>query len=281
MVRKEIEHRELIALIPARAISQRVENKNFKLFCGLPLFMYSLLNALMAKCFDTIIISSDNIDGIKEIVKNMNVTKIENKTIIFRNRPEKYATNESPDSEWIQDIFNTYGWDICDYYMILRPTNPFRTHGTIMRVWNYFCSRKEKNIALRTVSLSAQRPEKSWMINPENDLQMLPFFGRQSFSQKRSYGWECQTSIFPPLYTQNGCIDICPVSIIKNDNCHYIGKTIYSFILSPLESFNIDTPFDFMIGELLYQAIVAKRKDTFHLADFEFFQTRKMNEKLH
>ena len=49
-----------LAIIPARAGSKRIKNKNMKLFFGKPLIYYSIKAALDSKIFDKIHISSDS-----------------------------------------------------------------------------------------------------------------------------------------------------------------------------------------------------------------------------
>ena len=49
-----------VIIIPARAGSKRIKNKNMKLFFGKPLIYYSIKAALDSKIFDKIHISSDS-----------------------------------------------------------------------------------------------------------------------------------------------------------------------------------------------------------------------------
>ena len=49
-----------IAIIPARAGSKRIKNKNIKLFFGKPLIFYSIKLALKSKLFDKVIVSTDS-----------------------------------------------------------------------------------------------------------------------------------------------------------------------------------------------------------------------------
>ena len=50
-----------IAIIPARAGSKRLKNKNLKLINGKPLIYFAIKNAIMSKLFDEIIISTDSL----------------------------------------------------------------------------------------------------------------------------------------------------------------------------------------------------------------------------
>ncbi len=51
-----------IAIIPARGGSKRIPRKNIKLFHGKPMIAYSIEAALLAGCFDKVIVSTDDIE---------------------------------------------------------------------------------------------------------------------------------------------------------------------------------------------------------------------------
>ena len=48
-----------IAIIPARAGSKRIKNKNIKLFKGKPIIAWIIETALRSKLFDKVIVSTD------------------------------------------------------------------------------------------------------------------------------------------------------------------------------------------------------------------------------
>ena len=54
-----------LCIIPARGGSKRIKNKNIKKFFGKPIIYYSIIAAKKSKCFDKIIVSTEN----KNIVK--------------------------------------------------------------------------------------------------------------------------------------------------------------------------------------------------------------------
>ncbi len=49
-----------LAVIPARGGSKRIPLKNIKPFCGLPIIAWSIRAAINSKCFDRIIVSTDD-----------------------------------------------------------------------------------------------------------------------------------------------------------------------------------------------------------------------------
>jgi pseudaminic acid cytidylyltransferase len=57
-----------LAVIPARGGSKRIPRKNIKLFGGLPMISWSIRAAIKSKCFDRIIVSTDDLE-IAEVAK--------------------------------------------------------------------------------------------------------------------------------------------------------------------------------------------------------------------
>ncbi|WP_272674276.1 MULTISPECIES: pseudaminic acid cytidylyltransferase [unclassified Providencia] len=51
-----------IAIIPARGGSKRIPRKNIKIFHGKPMIAYSIEAAIKSKCFDKIIVSTDDLE---------------------------------------------------------------------------------------------------------------------------------------------------------------------------------------------------------------------------
>lgn len=52
----------IIAVIPARGGSKRILRKNIKDFCGMPAIAWSIQAALQSRCFDEVIVSTDDAD---------------------------------------------------------------------------------------------------------------------------------------------------------------------------------------------------------------------------
>ena len=53
---------KIVAIIPARGRSKRIQNKNIKNFCGKPIIAYSIEAAIQSKCFDRVIVSTDTLE---------------------------------------------------------------------------------------------------------------------------------------------------------------------------------------------------------------------------
>ena len=82
-----------VALIPARAGSERIKHKNIRPLNGVPLLAYSIQAALQSGCFDRVLVSSDGTE-ILEIAASYGADVIR--------RPEEYATRISSDITWVK-----------------------------------------------------------------------------------------------------------------------------------------------------------------------------------
>ena len=109
-----------VALIPARAGSERVPGKNVRPLAGHPLLAYSIAAAHESAIFDAVVVSTDS-EQIAEIALRYGAAAPEL-------RPPEIATATSPDIEWVLHAMRDRGEDA---FAILRPTSPFRTAGTI------------------------------------------------------------------------------------------------------------------------------------------------------
>jgi pseudaminic acid cytidylyltransferase len=58
-----------LAVIPARGGSKRIPRKNIKLFCGKPMLAWTIEVAKESKCFDQIVVSTDD-DEIADLARN-------------------------------------------------------------------------------------------------------------------------------------------------------------------------------------------------------------------
>lgn len=113
---------KITALIPARAGSKRIPNKNIKILNGHPLFAYSILTAQHCESINEIIFSTDS-EKYAEMAKKYNVS------ILMR--PPELASDMATDYDVIKHAMNEF---YCgDMIIYLRPTTPIRAAGTMER----------------------------------------------------------------------------------------------------------------------------------------------------
>ena len=118
----------MYAIIPARAGSKGVKNKNIRCVKGYPLLAYAIAAAARCKYVSRILVSTDS----EEYAKIARYYGAETPFL----RPAEYAADNSPD---IQFMEHAIGWlkehegVLPEYFMHLRPTSPLRKQEIVDR----------------------------------------------------------------------------------------------------------------------------------------------------
>jgi CMP-N-acetylneuraminic acid synthetase len=230
----------IIGLIPARAGSKRVKNKNIRRLGEHPVIAYTIAAARASKIFDAVLVSTDA-PLIADIAAHYGAE------VPFL-RPAEYATETSPDIEWIEYTLarlreqgRTY-----DCFSILRPTSPFRTAETIQRAWREFLGETGAD-SLRAVEKCRQHPGKMWIVRGRRMLPLLPMGPPEQPWHSTQYA-----ALFE-VYAQNASLEIAWTRVVLE------GRTIAGHVLMPfftqdLEGFDINDARDWRHAEELVRS---------------------------
>jgi N-acylneuraminate cytidylyltransferase len=219
-----------IALIPARAGSKRIENKNIYRLNGHPLIAYTISAAIESKVFEKVFVSTESAEYAE-------ISKYYGASVDFL-RPKDLAKDESPDIDWVEFSLREFNKreENFDYFSILRPTSPFRTAATIQRAFAELLS-DESVDSLRAVELCTQHPGKMWRI--VND-RLVPVMARPD----SGVDWfSSPTQTLPEVWVQNASLEIAHVRCVLNDHS-ITGKAILPFKTKFPEGFDINRPED-------------------------------------
>lgn len=236
-----------IALIPARAGSVRIRDKNVQILNGHPLLAYSIAAALGSGVFEDIVVSTDS-EEYATLARSYGAS-----TPFLR--PALLATASSPDIEWVTHALNALrdrGQEY-EHFSILRPTNPFRTGLTIERAWNQFCSDRTAE-SLRAVRKCKQHPGKMWAIAKNRLLPLLPFTLDGQPWHSHAY------QSLPTIYAQTASLEIAKCRVVW-DQGSISGTAILPFIAEGYEGFDINDPDDLEYAEWLVATGRAKLPD--------------------
>jgi len=131
-----IHSKKIICIIPARGGSKSIPQKNIKIICGKPLFVWSILAAKSSKYIDRVIVSTDD-KKISDISKKWGVEVLD--------RPKKYATDKATTIQVLQHaIKEVPNYDII---VLLQPTSPLRTGKLIDEAISRFLLKKADTLA--------------------------------------------------------------------------------------------------------------------------------------
>ena len=224
------------ALIPARGGSKRIPKKNIKLLAGRPLIAHSINAAQESGIFERIFVSTDNIE-IAEIARQYGAE-------VPTMRPIEFATDTSPDVDWI--AHSVHEWEIPreGTLTILRPTSPLRKSGTIKSAVQAL---KDASWAdsLRAMQLVSEHPGKMWRVHSDNEA--TPFIEQNG---RLIPTHSSPTNTLEKVWVQNASLEVVKVETILNKKS-LAGDRILKFEMPGLEGFDLNTLNDWNYLEFL------------------------------
>jgi N-acylneuraminate cytidylyltransferase len=226
-----------IALIPARAGSKRVQHKNIRYLGGHPLIAYTIAAARASGVFQAVLVSTDS-PLIAEIATHYGAE------IPFL-RPEQFATETSPDIEWLAYTVGRLAEADrrFDAFSILRPTSPFRRPDTIRRAWQQFLATPGID-SLRAIEKCAQHPYKMWLVNGD---RMTPFV--KDRPTDGGPPWHSrQYQALPPVYVQNASLEIAWTRVVTEKQS-ISGEVLTPFLTQGDEGFDINNMEDWWVAQ--------------------------------
>jgi N-acylneuraminate cytidylyltransferase len=205
----------IVALIPARAGSKRLPNKNVRRLGRHPLIAYTVAAARASGIFNAVVVSTDS-------GQYAAIARYYGAEAPFL-RPPELAGDLSPDIEWVEHALDWLAAQGRPYecFSILRPTSPFRRAETIRRAWNTFLAAPGVD-SLRAVEKCRQHPGKMWVIREGRMLPLLPL-------SPADRPWHSsQYQALPEVYVQNASLEMAWTRVVRE------GRSIAGVVLVPL-----------------------------------------------
>jgi CMP-N,N'-diacetyllegionaminic acid synthase len=225
-----------IALIGARAGSERVPGKNVRRIAGHPLIAYAIETARQSGAFARVLVSTDS----EEIAE---VARWYGADAPFL-RPPELATATSPDIEWIAWTLERLP-ERYELFAIVRATNPFRGPDAIRRGLAQLLAAPEAD-SLRAVELVKQHPGKMWMLDADGRT-MRPLLDQSHLDSAWHAG---QYQALPQVYVQNSALEIAWTRVVTETGTRE-GSIVAPFLTTGYEGLNIDDEDDFARAEAL------------------------------
>jgi len=212
-----------IAIIPARAGSKRLRDKNIIDICGKPMIAYSIEAAIESKLFDRVIVSTDSLKY-KEISEQFGAEVMM--------RSAELASDTATSYMVLEDIIHKLNGDF-DYFMLLQPTSPLRTVENIIDACEQYEKRMHEMDFLISV-VKAHLPSR--FIKPiAEDGTMKHFIGSSNPGRTQDY----------QEYTPNGAIYIAkPKAYLETK--HFMGPNSLAFIMNDEDSADVDNHVDYL-----------------------------------
>ncbi len=223
---------KILGLIPARAGSKGIKNKNTIDVGGIPLVEHTFKFASNLKAIDKLALSSDS-NKIIEICSKYK--KIE---VPFM-RPKELSTDSANISDVSLHILEHYKKEKFTHLALFQPTTPFRNIDEITNAINVFKKGNVKSIF--SVNEITYHPSRCITIK-ENSYEYVlkpptKMEGRQ-FLQK--------------VYSINGSFYMCSVNFLKS-NKSFMSPDSVPVVFSKESSFDIDDKFDLERARQFYE----------------------------
>lgn len=221
--------KKIIAMIPARAGSKGIKDKNIKNLCGKPLLAYSIEVALQCDYIDEVFVSTDS-TVIQETAQHYGAA------VPFL-RSRELASDEAKIIDallFTLDKLKEQGEEY-DYVMLLQPTQPIRTVGLLRELIEKMID--EDLESLVTVCPAEESP--ILMRTMDEQGRLTSILHTTSTVRRQD---------FPSFYKVNGSVYMNKI----NDNFNKdtsLNDNAYGFLMSGKESIDIDTMCDFEKAE--------------------------------
>ncbi|MFA9434124.1 MAG: acylneuraminate cytidylyltransferase family protein [Deltaproteobacteria bacterium] len=227
----------IVALIPARAGSKRVPDKNIRPLAGHPLIAYTISSALQSQVFSAVIVSTDS-QLYGDIAGHYGAE-------VPHLRPSELAGDLSPDIEWVEYTLRRLQENGRDYdcFSILRPTSPFRLPETIKRAWQAFLA-GEGTDSLRAVEKCKQHPGKMWVVRGNRMVPLLPLTPSEQPWHSSQY------QSLPEVYAQNASLEIAWSRVVFESRT-IAGNVLMPFFTKDYEGFDVNSAYDWNLAKHL------------------------------
>ncbi len=223
-----------LTIIPARAGSKRIPNKNMKLIGKKPMIQYTIEAAISSVGKSNILVSSDDAKIIK-LAKNLGLK------IPFV-RPKYLSTNKTSTSSVILHAikwFKNKNKFLPNNILLLQPTSPFRTSIDIKKSIKKFL--KSKKNTLISASVPIQNPHDFLFKNKKGKYEQLKKILETNIDQKKK----------AKIYFIDGGIYISKTSqFIKSRSLVDENPEIY--LTNQLSALDVDTPFDLKLARIVH-----------------------------
>ena len=222
-----------MALLPMKANSTRVKGKNFRDFCGKPLFRWILDSLLEVQEIDCIIINTDA----RDILAKNGLTDTDR--IMIRDRKAEICGDDiSMNLVLADDVANVNA----DIYLMTHTTNPILSPETIRKAIAKYSKSQDENLAdslftVNKIQTRFYREDCSAINHDPNNL--IP------------------TQNLEPWYEENSNLYLFNRDSFAKTNAR-IGKQPTMMVTPEIESSDIDTPDDWDRAIITVQYLIQK-----------------------
>ncbi len=225
---KQIKKGEIYGIVPARAGSKGIKDKNIRSIQGYPMIAFAIAAGKLCPYVSRVIVTTDS-------ERYAQIAKYYGGDVPFL-RPGELARDDSADFEFME---HAIAWlsenegSLPEYFMHIRPTTPLRECGIVSGAVHRILS-DDTASSLRSSHLSHHTPYKWFGIKEDGYYKTL--LGAETLDEANN-----PRQSFEPVYIPDGYVDILKTAyIIKNNLLH--GDRCISYVVS--DSVDVDMQYD-------------------------------------
>jgi len=221
-----INHKKVLAVIPARGGSKGIPRKNIRMLAGKPLIAWTINAAKRSRYIDRLIISSED----AEIIEVARRYECEAPFV----RPAELAQDATPGIDPIlHAVKEVPGYDCV---LLLQPTSPLRTGKDIDDCIEFFM--REQAETCVAVTEVGENPY--WMHTLTKEGRMRQLIGESELVA-------CRQDL-PKVFIPNGALYIANVPYLMKHGSFFTPDTA-AYVMARSVSLDLDTEYDFMLAE--------------------------------
>lgn len=222
---------KILALIPARGGSKRIENKNIRELAGKPLITWTIEVTRGIKSIADVMVSTDS-------PKIAMIAEAQGALVPWLRPPELSTDTASSMAVCIHaiDWYEKENGPV-DGLILLQPTSPFRTAESIQQAIDIFSAHPKISI----VSFSPAESHPMWCYRLEGDA-MVPFVKNKDEMMR--------SQDLPDAYVANGSIYIASPTYLRNNKNFIRADTLPLILQDRKETLDIDTEWDWKLAEI-------------------------------
>jgi len=224
---------KITALLPMKGHSERIPNKNMRLFYGRPLYYQIIETLLSSNYISDIVINTDSPVIAENAIRHFDQIKI-------LNRPKELQGDFIPMNDIIaHDLSQLNG----EHFLQTHSTNPLLTTTTIEKAINSYFKNLYQYDSLFSVTRLQSRLYWKDARPINHDPQKL-----------------LRTQDLSPLFEENSNLYIFSKGSFKRAGNNRIGLKTQMFEIDKCEAIDIDEERDFKLAEILYQMSHAQKE---------------------
>ncbi len=217
--------KKIVAIVPMRHHSERVPQKNYRLFAGKPLYHHIVGKLLSCQLISQVVIDTDSSFILEDAKANF-------PEVLLLERPENLRRGEIPMNDV---LMNTIQQVEADFYIQTHSTNPVLSESSI-------------NIGVKMLLDNYPMYDSLFSVT---QLQTR-LYNQLGQSINHNPAVLLRTQDLPPIFEENSCLYIFTRKILE-ENHNRIGKRPLLFSIPKEEAVDIDEEIDFKIAEFLFQ----------------------------